>query len=321
MEIFGKKTAMSLILSVILIGGAFLLSKNSPEKADGPSIVSEKASFAVSDIDTDKDGLKDWEERLWKTDAKNPDTDGDGATDGEEVDADRDPLLAGPNDLLSANKKSIISVEDILSQNKDSATDALGRSLFAEYLNLKTSGDVLSSKDQAEIVGAVLQNASEGIEPTVFDYNSLSIIPGSDVTTLKRYGNDFANALAKYSATGEGELAYVARALSENDPSYLENLDPIIIEVEAVTSALLSVKVPSGISGSHLSFINEMSALRTDLSLMKKVLSDPVLGLLAISNYQNDSEELSVSFEKIKAYVKASGAVFSSTDAGYKFFK
>ncbi|MDP2228911.1 MAG: hypothetical protein Q8J78_15700 [Moraxellaceae bacterium] len=36
-------------------------------------------------VDTDGDGLPDWQERLWGLDPTNPDTDGDGANDGDEV--------------------------------------------------------------------------------------------------------------------------------------------------------------------------------------------------------------------------------------------
>ena len=50
--------------------------------------------------DDDKDGLKNWEEQIYQTDPKNPDTDGDGANDGEEITQGRDPLKKGPNDKI-----------------------------------------------------------------------------------------------------------------------------------------------------------------------------------------------------------------------------
>jgi len=48
------------------------------------------------DIDSDNDGLTDDEEdNIWFTDPNNPDTDGDGYLDGDEVDNGYDPLIAG----------------------------------------------------------------------------------------------------------------------------------------------------------------------------------------------------------------------------------
>ncbi|KKS12932.1 MAG: hypothetical protein UU70_C0028G0001, partial [Candidatus Yanofskybacteria bacterium GW2011_GWA1_41_6] len=54
----------------------------------------------VPDSDADHDGLTNREESYWNTDFQNPDTDGDGFKDGEEVASGHDPLKPGPNDLL-----------------------------------------------------------------------------------------------------------------------------------------------------------------------------------------------------------------------------
>lgn len=48
--------------------------------------------------DSDNDGLKDWQEDLYKTDLNNPDTDGDGYIDGEEINSDHNPLVKAPGD-------------------------------------------------------------------------------------------------------------------------------------------------------------------------------------------------------------------------------
>lgn len=50
--------------------------------------------------DSDNDELMDWEEALWRTDPLNADSDGDGSTDGEETQHNRNPLQKGPNDEL-----------------------------------------------------------------------------------------------------------------------------------------------------------------------------------------------------------------------------
>lgn len=52
------------------------------------------------DQDTDKDGLSNKEESYWNTDFQNPDTDGDGFLDGEEVVSGHDPLKPSPDDVL-----------------------------------------------------------------------------------------------------------------------------------------------------------------------------------------------------------------------------
>lgn len=58
-----------------------------------------KLSFAT-DTDPDKDGLSNIDESYWNTDFQNPDTDGDGFLDGEEVASGHDPTKPGPDDSL-----------------------------------------------------------------------------------------------------------------------------------------------------------------------------------------------------------------------------
>lgn len=51
--------------------------------------------------DADNDGLSDTDESYWLTDFENPDTDGDGYLDGEEVASRHNPTVAGPYDKLT----------------------------------------------------------------------------------------------------------------------------------------------------------------------------------------------------------------------------
>lgn len=50
--------------------------------------------------DDDGDGLTNAQEAQWLTDPKRTDTDGDGTSDAEEVKANRNPTIAGPDDVL-----------------------------------------------------------------------------------------------------------------------------------------------------------------------------------------------------------------------------
>jgi len=74
-------------------------------KVDVPNLEQSRAliSFELDD-DIDNDGLTNREESYWNTDFQNPDTDGDGYLDGEEVKAGHDPRIPGPNDLLDKPK-------------------------------------------------------------------------------------------------------------------------------------------------------------------------------------------------------------------------
>lgn len=62
-------------------------------------------------LDTDSDGLTDIEERLYGTDFRNPDTDGDSFIDGNEVFHGYNPLSFAPSTLLDSGRVQEFSVD------------------------------------------------------------------------------------------------------------------------------------------------------------------------------------------------------------------
>ena len=75
---------------------------NEPEEVENLMKVLERtlgefmrAGVTEEEIDTDADGLPDYMENIYGSDPNNPDTDGDGYKDGEEVESGYDPLISG----------------------------------------------------------------------------------------------------------------------------------------------------------------------------------------------------------------------------------
>lgn len=97
-----KALIPAVLLFGIFIGGVIVLQT----KGIGATILTEgkKVFFPIAaepDADPDGDGLKNWEEKIYKTDPRNPDTDGDGYLDGEEVASHYDPTVKAPGDALA----------------------------------------------------------------------------------------------------------------------------------------------------------------------------------------------------------------------------
>lgn len=94
------------ILAVLIIGivggtGALLWQRlGSSDTPSGQQLPSADDVLENPDGDDDNDGLLNADEVLWGTDSRNPDSDGDGASDGDEVEAGRNPTIPGPNDAL-----------------------------------------------------------------------------------------------------------------------------------------------------------------------------------------------------------------------------
>lgn len=103
-----KKLVIPVVLFLgIFIGGVVVLRT----QGIGAQMLTEgkKVLFPIAsepDADPDGDGLKNWQEETYKTDPRNPDTDGDGYLDGEEVASGYNPAIPAPNDALEGTDTS-----------------------------------------------------------------------------------------------------------------------------------------------------------------------------------------------------------------------
>ena len=159
----------------------FPLDKNKQEEYiagkdnNALSVVMDKTS--QYDADTDADGLKDWEEALWKTDPKKADTDGDGTSDNEEISIGRDPLKAGPNDKIS-DKEDLVAQEKALADSKQNTMTAVyARKFMNEYLMLKTQKGDLTEEDKQNLVVKTMNDIKP---PKLVDKYKLSDLRISD---------------------------------------------------------------------------------------------------------------------------------------------
>ncbi|MBI2057810.1 MAG: hypothetical protein HYT63_02405, partial [Candidatus Yanofskybacteria bacterium] len=96
------------ILMIVLFGAAGLvlarvgiLINKTFHPATAAISLPTKVDYEDSD-DFDHDGLKNAEEAVWGSDPYNPDTDGDGYLDGEEVFSDHNPLVKEGDSLAEA---------------------------------------------------------------------------------------------------------------------------------------------------------------------------------------------------------------------------
>ncbi|MEK7120923.1 MAG: hypothetical protein AAB840_02425 [Patescibacteria group bacterium] len=313
-----KRILSSAFLAIILVGGGFVLSRGeTPSKKSAGEV--KKANYAISEIDTDGDGLKDWEERLWRTDINNKDTDGDGTSDGDEVVRERDPLVLGPDDSLKSTAISANSVVKNAVDNEDlNFSESFSRFVFSSYVNSKinNSAPFADTGSLDALVSAKLPPAK------VYLMTDLSVSSSESADSFKSYANMFAEVLLANANSGAGsELAVLATAFSNDDRKELEKLDPIIKNLGATLSSLLDVGVPESVAGKHLAFINALSSTKYDIELMKTAYDDPMVAFLAINGYRGDSEKTAKALEDIKQAVKEKGVVFGEAEAGYKIFK
>ena len=236
--------------------------------------------------DSDGDGLKDWEEILWKTDPQNPDTDGDGVDDNTEILAKRNPLIAGPDDLLSENITTFINTQDDLEYDKPlTQTDILSRELFTGYVALKQNNQLGAAQEEQFISNLVIKSLSPNtILVKNYTIDDLNISNENNDEIIQQYA-DRLMAIIKLGDNLEDEAVLIKTIVETKSKSELKKLNSNIEIYKEMQEQLLSLKTPLIISSIHLKGINSLGNLINDVSNMLLIFEDPVAGLKGVENY------------------------------------
>ncbi len=266
--------------------------------------------------DSDQDGLKDWEEALWGTDPKNPDTDLDGTADGEEVSLGRNPKIKGPEDRLSdEEKKSAGSAGEEISK-----TDAFGRGFFASVMTLKDSGQ-LTPENMQKLSDSLVENfTTEDVKS--FSISDLKVSSDNSPATIKKYGNELGAVFEEYLKLElPDELLIVARAVSSGDTGELQKLDQIISANKKLIEKHLAISIPQKASSVHLKLLNHYQTITVAIENMKKVISDPLTGTIAISRYKKELGPLNNTMTELQNFFINNNVSFSQNESGKIFNK
>ncbi len=295
------------VLILLLFGvGAYLTrergSENTtpPESSPSTETSTTDARSAKNGVlpsalnDTDRDGLKDFEETLWKTDPANPDTDGDGSTDGEEVQNDRNPLKKGPNDRLSLPSYRPEENQLPLSTAKQPAPK-------------KTSSPPKDPTDNTS-------------DPTTSTPPPISKPPESpEKIALRAYGNETGGIL-KTSVNSDAETSAFKEFLKEkpSDTAQAE-LEQIGNDYGRRVDLLNAISAPSAVQILHAELI---SRNREQGEAIKRVASFAKSSDISIAEWNRYTEQVTASgkaFFTLALFFKEQGIVFSSHEEGSIF--
>ena len=279
---------------------------------------------AITKIDSDNDGLADWEEILWKTDLKNSDTDGDGTIDGEEVKNNRNPVKPAPGDELTEEEiKSLNNPSNYVSPfDRVSKTDDFTKKFLTQYLLQKSlSEGNLDDVAKDVLIKSVLGETFTEMPFRTFSITDIKISNTEDTTSIKQYGNEMGTIIKK-SDTGikmEEILLSLKEAAETKNKSPIEKLKTIIEKNTQIINGSIKISVPRSAVNVHVDFLNGMSRLTEMILGMYKSVDDPLSGLVAIGNYQETFTELKNINERINVYFNRKNIVYKSSEDGYLF--
>ena len=299
-----KKILFLLVFILLIFAGWFYFSdyKNKQiqyiaEQEKSPlAVVLEQTSQL--DADSDADGLKDWEELLWKTDPNKADTDGDGTNDNEEITLNRNPLKAGPNDKIS-DKEDLVAQEKAVSDSKQNTlTAAYARKFLTEYMTLKQQKGELTDLDKQNLVQSFMDN----IEPlTVVDQYSASDIKitGDTNDSVKKYAEEMKKIFIDNKNTLPNEIDVFNLLLKNIQGENIKNIE-LSIKVlkdyavlnEKIVEIMLSPTIPANLSQKHLEVVNGFNNIVFATENMAIARTDPIKAMMGQKLYDEQMKRI-----------------------------
>lgn len=209
-----------------------------------------------------------------------------------------------------------------LDDEEASATTTMTKtaSLAAELAALSLPGNNIANDSALKDLSARL--AAESVDEQYVSAD-IRIINNNDEGSLRRYGNRVAEITFEYAprrGTGN-ELEILNRAMSMNDPSLIEKLQPIINSYEGMLSAMLVTEVPSSLVREHLSLINVYNAILNDLRAFHKVFEDALPAMTRLRRYQADTEALYLAISNLYLKLDQKGVKWTPADTASSFIK
>ena len=322
---FSKKQLIVGGFVFLVFGGVLLLNILGGKTRNiktAPTLTAEATLRAEAEKDSDEDGLKDWEEVLWKTDGGDPDSDDDGTKDGEEVRTKRNPTKPGPDDEYKSIEESPLKdvAEEIAAEQNLTLTDIFTRDFMTGYFALKNANQY-TPEARDRFLKTLVGNAVN-VTPQEYTIKDLTLVQKSDQNTLRIYGNALGEVAMKYRHLAEGkELLIVDEAVKQESREKLTELGPILADYKAFADTYRALPVPLVAYEVHLALLNVNALTRDALVKMSGLFDDPIGGAAGVKEYRKSAQDGVVVVRNLKNFFEEKGVVFNDNDPGSIFNK
>jgi len=314
----GRISALSSRARVVLVvfvvlgcgAGVWLVAKMGggasapPDNRDAARGAARAAQVAALTRDQDMDGLKDWEEAIFRTDPAIADTDADGTTDGEEIEQGRDATKPNtsadpqrPDDIAATLAPFISISEDVLNPALN-MTEQFSRSLLPDIVGPILSGKSPQTGDLVRKASTLdfLQNPERiWVGAKQYSTADITLSPKNDLATIAQMFLALNHALIRHTTTpSDGQeviINFIQNPASEEARSSLLAYQNTF---GGLARDIIKTPVPQEYASVILAYLNTLSKIHYSLGLITNLENDPISALISIKALPQAQEEFSV---------------------------
>lgn len=287
------KKIIVISLATLLLGAIVYTGIKNYQKTG--SIVGNDLSISFVDdknnpdtMDTDEDGVPDWEEKLLGLDPLKTDTDNDGVSDGMFV-----------RNMRQLQEERAMGVEGASSNLTES--EKLGRSLATAILAIEQAGGEFDAETQDIISNNVAEYINNlTIGGTLYVRDSLTKVPDTK-ENIYEYRDKLTKLLETYPINGE-DIELLGRALQDGNQAYRTSLERTAIKYDSLTQELATLPVPSIIAGKHTEFLNSLASITGGLKNLSQEEPDQVVTMSVLTQLKGVVEALHGSSQDLKKF-------------------
>jgi len=233
--------------------------------------IASKFTFGT-ETDADKDGLSNIEESYWNTDFQNPDTDGDGFKDGEEVASGHDPNKAGPDDSLKdinlTEKLAELTASGLYEGSLKLDSDNFEQSLadIADYAD-DNAGFALNRNVSPEILTTIDSNNNSQDKYLSETYEIIKLF-------LTSYGKEIQGLQKNLDLIGGYGFGH------KDVQEYFSNQEKLFKEI---FNKATEISVPKNWAQNHLTLLGEIKIVVESNRAIVLGKNDPIKAAMAFS--------------------------------------
>ncbi len=170
-----------------------------------------------------------------------------------------------------------------------SQTDIIGRSIFSDYVSLKSSNRLDETNFNSLVSKYTQTILSKDIPPNIQFYE-LNIVTDSS-TNAKEYSRKVMEVRSKYALLIDASFGS-ATFTDADDPNFKKLMEYASDLYKKASSDLIEIPVPQSLASNHLRLIKNYLSSSVSMAALADIAKDPARTYSALNTYaQNTKEE------------------------------